>query len=610
MFKLFKKDNFAKIFFHDIKNKLLTIKFNLYIILNKKLPEEKKEDLLEKVAITTDQAIDMIQDFLDFEKYKASKFLKHETFDLAQLVGEIVEELELDAQRANVKILYVKPKEKLMIKANREWIKKALLNIIHNSIKYNKENGRVFISFHVEKKGYMLIIKDTGVGIPQEQKEKIFKKYFSSDNKTGTGLGLNMAKVVIESHGGTIVFESEENKGSVFYIFLPKISKKIKIKYLSLAFAVFTMTGFFLFDYFYCLIPQQVKYAYSGDLQIIKLENGVIAKAKIEDKFKLKAYKNIWGTRTRTAFYLQKSDMTIDTNHQPVKVYTPKTSFSNIGTQFETISKTKETAVSVYKGAIKNNKFKVAKNEGLIVAKTAKKEPLPLKIEIVKTIQKPFEIIVMWQSQYKNFKLTASMDKDFKNPPIYEYTTKTKKFIFKNINDGIWYLSIQAEKDNLYSLPKIVKFLSLINYHKALKAYKNSDYDNAIKYLEISISTINKADFRPYYLLGKILSTSNLKKALKMAKTAFEITPNEQTAALYAKLLYNSQNYLLVTKLFSKGFKNPNIYRYVALSYYKLNDYKKAKQYIYKTLEENPNDNELKTILQKMQNNPLIKQFL
>ncbi len=610
MFKLFKKENFAKIFFHDIKNKLLTIKFNLYIILNKKLPEEKKEDLLQKVALTTDQTIDMIQDFLDFEKYKASKFLKHETFDLAELVEEIIDELELDAQRANVKILYVKPKEKLTIKANREWIKKALLNIIHNSIKYNKENGRVFVSFHVEKKGYMIIIKDTGVGIPQEQKEKIFKKYFSSDNKTGTGLGLNMAKVVIESHGGTIVFESEEKKGSVFYIFLPKTSKKIKIKYLSLALAAFTITGFFLFDYFYCLIPQQVKYAYSGDMQIIQLENGVIAKAKIDDKFKLKAYKNIWGTRTRTAFYLQKSDMTIDTNHQPVKVYTPKTSFTNIGTEFETVSKTKTTAVSVYKGAIKNKNFKVAKNEGLVVAKTAKKEPLPTPVHNIKTIQKPFEIIVMWQSEYKNFKLIASMDKGFKNPPIYEYSTNTKKFIFKNLNDGIWYISIQSEKENLYSLPKITKVLSLINYNKALKAYKNNDTDNAIKYLEISLSTIKKADYKPYYLFGKILSTTNIKKALKLAQIAYEIKANEKTAALYAKLLYKNKNFQKVVNLFSKGYNNPEINKYVALSYYKLHKYKKSKIYIYKTLEENPNDNELKQLLQKMQNNPLIKQFL
>ncbi len=610
MFNLFKKENFAKIFYHDIKNKLLTIKFNLYIILNKKLPEEKKEELLQKVAVTTDQAIDMIQDFLDFEKYKSSKFLKHETFDLGQLVEEIVEELEIDAQRANVKILYVKPQEKLLIKANREWLKKALLNIIHNSIKYNKENGRVFISFHIEKKGYMLIIKDTGVGIPQEQKEKIFKKYFSSDNKTGTGLGLNMAKVVIESHGGTIVFESEENKGSVFYIFLPKVSKKIKIKHLSLAFAAITLTGFFLYDYFYCLIPQKVKYAYSGDIQIIKLENGVIAKAKIDDKFKLKAYKNIWGTRTRTAFYLQKSDITIDTNHQPVKVYTPKTSFSNIGTQFETVSQTKETAVSVYKGAIKNKQLMVEQNEGLIVEKTPKKEPLPYPVKNIQALQKPLEIVVMWQSRYDNFKLLAAMDKQFKNPPIYEYTTNTKKFIFKNLNDGIWYISIQAQKDNLFSIPQTIKVLSLINYNKALKAYKNQNMNNAIKYLEISISTINKADFRPYYLLAKILSSSDLKKATEIAKTAYEITPNEQTAALYAKILYNSQKYKEVIQKFSNKYKNPNVLRYLGLSYYKLKDYKNAKKYIYKTLEENPNDNELKNILQKMQTNPLIKQFL
>jgi len=609
MFKLFKKDNFAKIFFHDIKNKLLTIKFNLYLILNKPLPEEKKEDLLQKVYITTDQAIDMIQDFLDFEKYKSSKFLKHESFDLVELIEEIVDELELDAQRNNVKILFVKPKESLPIKANREWLKKALLNIIHNSIKYNKENGRVFINIHPEKRGYLIVIKDTGVGISQEHKEKIFKKYYSSDNKTGTGIGLNMAKVVIESHGGTIVFDSEENKGSVFYIFLPKISRKIKTKYLTLALGAFLLTSLFVVDYFYCLIPQKIKYEYSGDIQIIQLENGIVARAKNDDKFNLYAYKNLFGTKTRTTFELIKSDMTISSNHKPLIVKTPKTSFKNLGTEFETITDKKTTAVSVYKGAIGNKKIKVAQNEGLVVKQHPQKVKLPNPVNNLIAINKKEEIEIAFSSEYKKFKITASMDKEFKKAPIYEYLTTQKKYIFKNLNDGIWYISVQSEKDKLFSLPKTIKVLSLINYYKGLKSYQNNDINNALSYLYASVSTINKADYRPYYLLSKILFNIDTKRALNLAKEAYEIQPNEKTAFLYAKILYKTKNYKKIIKLFKDKYQNSKINRYIALSFYKLNDYNNAKIYIYKSLEENPNDKELKTILKKMQKNSF-KEFL
>jgi len=610
MFKIFKKDNFAKIFFHDIKNKLLTIKFNLYLILNKPLPHEKKEDLLKKVYITTDQAIDMIQDFLDFEKYKSSKFLKHESFDLVELLEEIIDELELDAQKNNIKILFVKPKERLPIKANREWLKKALFNIIHNSIKYNKENGRVFINIHPEKRGYLLVIKDTGVGISQEHKEKIFRKYFSSDDKTGTGIGLNMAKVVIESHGGTIVFESEEEKGSVFYIFLPKISRKIKTKYLTLALGSTLLVGTFLFDYFYCLVPQKIQYEYSGDIQIIKLENGIVARAKTDDKFKLSAYKNIFNTRTRTTFKIIKADMTISSNHQPLKVITPKTGFRNLGTEFETIADQESTAVSVYKGAIGNKKLKVGQNEGLVVKNKPQKVKLPKPVENLHSIDKKEEIEVRWSSDYKRFKLVASMDKEFKKAPVLEYQTSQKRYIFKNLNDGIWYINVQSEKENLFSLPKTVKVLSLINYYKGLASYKNNDIDNALTFLYASIATINKADYRPYYLLSKILFNIDNKRALSLAKDAYSISPNTDTAFLYAKLLYKNKQYKKIITLFKDKYNDAKINRYLALSFYKLNDYKNAKIYIYKTLEENPNDSELKTILKKMQKNSYIKEFL
>jgi len=225
-----KKDELTRVFFHDIKNKLLTLKFNLYIIQNKPVDEEKKKEILEKLLITTEQTIDMVQDLLDSQKYTETKFLRYHTFPLEHLIREIIEELELDAQRKKVKVLFVCPHEHLMIKANREWLKKALFNILHNSIKYNKYEGRVAINIHQEKDGYLLVIKDTGVGISQEEKEKIFKKYYSSDKKNGSGIGLNMAKTFIEQHGGLILFESEKNRGSVFYIYLPKNMQISKFK--------------------------------------------------------------------------------------------------------------------------------------------------------------------------------------------------------------------------------------------------------------------------------------------------------------------------------------------------------------------------------------------
>jgi len=224
-----KKDEFKKIFLHDLKNKLFTIKLNLDLIKTGKIDREKEKEILEKLSLTSDEIFEALQDYFELEKFKSLKLIKYEKIDLGEYVETVVNELEIFAQRLNVKIFYVKPKEPFYINASKEWLKKALTNIIHNSIKYNRQNGRVFINLHKEKNGYLIIIKDTGIGISEDKKKNIFEEFYSS-NKTGSGIGLNTAKAIIESHSGIISFESTENKGSNFYIYLPKISKKLQLR--------------------------------------------------------------------------------------------------------------------------------------------------------------------------------------------------------------------------------------------------------------------------------------------------------------------------------------------------------------------------------------------
>jgi len=170
-----KKRPFLQIYFHDIKNKLGSIKFSLSLLKNPNINEEQKNSLIESILITLDKTIDMFNDYLDLERYKHERFLKNEKINLPELIHEIIEELEIDIQRKNIFVTIESPKEKIIIKANRKWLKKALLNIIHNSIKYNHKHGKVIISFNLEKKGVILIIKDTGIGISDEEKNIYLK---------------------------------------------------------------------------------------------------------------------------------------------------------------------------------------------------------------------------------------------------------------------------------------------------------------------------------------------------------------------------------------------------------------------------------------------------
>ena len=107
-----------------------------------------------------------------------------------------------------------------------EKIKIAIDNIINNAITYTPTGGKVTISLSGNKEEIEFSVKDTGIGIPENQQERIFTKFFRGANATkmeteGTGLGLFIVKNIIEAHGGKTWFESKEGVGTTFYFNLP-----------------------------------------------------------------------------------------------------------------------------------------------------------------------------------------------------------------------------------------------------------------------------------------------------------------------------------------------------------------------------------------------------
>ena len=230
---------------------------------------------------------------------------------------------------------------------------------------------------------------------------------------------------------------------------------------LASALAGFILVSFLTIDYFYCLIPQKTKIEISDGIKIIKFENGIVARANKDDKIKIIAYKNLFNTKTRNKLILKKSDTEVATNGNKIKIVTPNTSFTNLGTKFETVV-TNSTSVSVFDGKIKNKQTVVNSNEGLIVSKTIQKVTLPKQISYIKIITKP-KTVIEWSSPYKEFKVLISQDPSFSNPPIHTLYT-SKKILYPDLNDGEWYINIKAKQNELYSRPVIKKFISLNNF--------------------------------------------------------------------------------------------------------------------------------------------------
>jgi two-component system phosphate regulon sensor histidine kinase PhoR len=576
LFKI-KKESLAKVFFHDLKNKLFSIKFNLFLLLNKKLSFEKEKDILEKISITTEESIDLVLDYLELEQYKKDKFLNHENINLGEMIQKIINELQSEIEKKEIKIIFTK--KNFFVKANEKWLKKAIQNILHNAIKYNKQNGKILIIISEEENGFLLTIKDTGIGISENEKKQIFKRYFTTD-KTGSGIGLNLVKTVINTLGGKIYFESEKDKGTVFYVLIPKIAKKIKIQRLALAMSSVLLIISVSINYFFCFFPQNIDYKTNKNIKIAMLENGIFIKSHLNDKYKIKAYKNLFSNKFKTKIILSDADIYIKTNGNKMKIITPNITFKNMGTEFETNAK-KETAVSVFNGKIKAKEFIVPKDKGMIVSKKLEIVKLPKKIEKV-FIDSNKSVKISWVSDYAHFRINLIKDNNIST--IKEIDTDKKTLVLNNLADGLWRGKIQTVKNNLYSPFKNFKFISLINYNKALNAYKNKNFSSAEKYLEHSIKTIKNASYKPYYLYGLILLKEN-KNGFVYAKTAYEIEKNNDTLYLLGKYYFKQKKYKKIVASLPKNTDDYKINLLLAKTYIKLNDIKKAKNYLYKILE-------------------------
>jgi tetratricopeptide (TPR) repeat protein len=583
------------------------------MLKNPKIAQSQREKLISSLLSTIEKTIDMLQDFIEMERFKKTKFLKNEKFSLKTIIEEIIKELEIDIERKKIS-LYLRTDEAEYVKTNKEWLKKALFNIIHNSIKYNKENGELFISVNKEKNGYMLTIKDTGIGMSEEEKKKIFKKYYTSGKDHGTGIGLNMSKAVIESIGGAIAIESEKDKGSKFFIYLPKTARQIKIRQLATALSGIAVFLFFSLDYFYCLIPQKIIKESSDNSVIYKLQNRVVARTDKNDKLKIIAYRNIFNTRTRTKFILKKADIAINTASNPIEVIANGEIIKNHGTEFETVTDKNKLATSVYKGSIRAGNTDVMKNEGLVYKKNRLiKENLPAKVtNVTVTTDKNYNTDVSWDSPYKNFVIILSRNKNFSSVPLIKLSTSKKYLSFDMLEDGKWYISVQSEKESLFSIPAVKTFLSLKNYEKALQAFNQGDLSLADTLLNISLSTIGNDSYKPYLLKSEIsLKSGSLFQALEYAKKAYKIAQNDKTKYELALVFYKKAFYLKSINLL-KTVKNKDVSALMAFNYYKLGDFKNAKKYLYKTLETDPENKEALRYMiniQKKEHNRFLLQY-
>lgn len=188
------------------------------------------DDQREQMAVIIESALrlkEIIEDLSKVDNYRTgAAVLNWETVDLGVLVRRVSAGLMRLAEDYRVRIEFQLPGRPLVISADGEKLGLALSHIIRNGIMYNNPGGQVTISVEKAAGFAQFRVVDDGIGIPQEEQEKVFERFYQVENhmvrrRGGMGLGLSVAQLMVEMHQGRILLESEPGVGSTFTVLIP-----------------------------------------------------------------------------------------------------------------------------------------------------------------------------------------------------------------------------------------------------------------------------------------------------------------------------------------------------------------------------------------------------
>lgn len=209
---------------HELKTPLTAIRGYSELIETGLVNEKDVPMFAGKIKNESERLVNLIDNIIQISQLDDVNDKRLEPFSLLAKTNEVVERVRCIAAQKGIMILV--EGNNFIINANQLLIDELLQNLIENAVKYNKDNGKVYISLEMIGDNVDIVVEDTGIGIPPEHTDRIFERFYrvdsSRNNKTGgSGLGLSIVKHVAIYHDGTVSISSEVGKGT-------KISVKIK----------------------------------------------------------------------------------------------------------------------------------------------------------------------------------------------------------------------------------------------------------------------------------------------------------------------------------------------------------------------------------------------
>ena len=227
------KTEFVSLASHQLRTPLSSINWYTEMLLagDVGVLTEDQDRYLREIYRGSQRMVSLVNALLSVSRMDLGTFvLEPEPTDFAHLIQNVITEQQFHILRKKMVVssTFVEPLP--LIHADPKLLSMVVQNILSNSVKYSPDGGMIDLHLGLtsDKKAVLLTIKDNGFGIPKDQQEQIFTKLFRADNvrekeTEGTGLGLYIAKTIIDNSGGKLWFESEENAGTTFYLELDAI---------------------------------------------------------------------------------------------------------------------------------------------------------------------------------------------------------------------------------------------------------------------------------------------------------------------------------------------------------------------------------------------------
>jgi len=225
------RQNFISLVSHELRTPLVAVMQYLEVLsggIAGELSQEQSK-IINRMRIRLNELLTLIDRWLRLSRIEELK-LKEEFQDFALpfIINEAISIVKPLAQEKNIVLEIKSMRNSVKVNGDKEMIKEVFINLLNNSIKYNREGGKVIVELKEEEKFWIVDVSDTGMGIPEKEIPNLGEEFYrikKEGTAAGIGLGLAIVKKILDIHSGRLEIRSKLNQGSTFSVYLPKTKK-------------------------------------------------------------------------------------------------------------------------------------------------------------------------------------------------------------------------------------------------------------------------------------------------------------------------------------------------------------------------------------------------